>query len=99
LAVTHWSVPKTLLLFVFYITNCLAFILAAHKRSGLHFLHTNCLASNQARDSGRSLWLATMVEMFVSVWSGGMTIKRIRKNPRGTIFAMALSRAMRKDFF
>ena len=30
---------------------CLAFNLAAHKRSGLKFLRTNCLASNQTRDS------------------------------------------------
>ena len=32
-------------------TNCLAFNLAAHKRSGLQFLRTNCLASYQTRDS------------------------------------------------
>jgi hypothetical protein len=35
----------------FLCTNCLAFNLAAHKRSGLQFLRTNCLASNQTCDS------------------------------------------------
>ena len=47
--VNNGAFPKLHLCFLR--TNCLAFNLAAHKRSGLQFLRTNCLASYQTRDS------------------------------------------------
>jgi hypothetical protein len=80
--------------------NCLAFNLAAHKRSGLQFLRTNCLASNKLATHQRVDFAKKMNPTMVEPLAAPLAtwVLRLRPNPRRPMFAMGWSRALSKDF-